>query len=238
MPDKSSKNIKGAVLFDLDNTLFDHEKTQNAAIKILCDNRHIDFQAFYPLFHLYNKEGWRELAAGLINVPSMRILRFRNTLDALHIFHLDPAELSGEYLALYAKIVYLVEGAREVLLELKSHFILGVVTNGASDIQQKKIERSALDHLFDFIVTVDEAGCSKPSPAFFEIAFQKAGVPPENITCVGDNFLEDIVGAARAGAGRTVWFNPRNDPVPEEYHIKPDLIISSLLDLPKYLLSG
>ena len=236
MADKIRKHIKGAVLFDLDNTLFDHEKTQAWAIKTMCENLHIDFQAFYPLFVLYNKEVWREFADRLITVSSMRIGRFRKTLNALHISHLDPEILSEEYLALYRKSVYLIEGTREVLLELKPHFILGIITNGTSDVQKKKIERSSLDHLFDFIVTVDEAGCSKPSPAFFELAFQKAGVPPKDITCVGDNFLEDIVGAAQAGAGRTVWFNPRNDPVPEQYHIRPDHIISRLQDLPRILL--
>jgi len=57
-----------------------------------------------------------------------------------------------------------------------------------------------------------EIGWRKPSPKFFEAVSHSAGIPPENIVFVGDDFENDVEGALRAGM-RHVWLKPDNPPL-------------------------
>jgi HAD superfamily hydrolase (TIGR01549 family) len=224
---------KKAVLFDLDQTLWDHEQTQKSAIESLCARYEIDFQVFYRFYPFFNREAWGALARKTITVDDMRVIRFSNTLKAAGITHVSPTRLSDEYLFLYRQLVHLVEGAKDVLASLNPFFTIGIITNGTLDVQKGKLDRSELKDYVDFMVTVDDAGCSKPSQDFFNQAFKKCGVHPRDITCVGDNYEEDIVGSLMAGAGCAVWFNPQGHPIPREFDIQPDFVISHLLDLLK-----
>ncbi len=230
------QNKRGAVLFDLDYTLWDHATAQATAIRHICERHTLNFDEFYPLYTCFNREGWEAFARRTISLSQMRIGRFEKTIAALELTHLSPSVLSNEYLRIYPEGIYLVDGAEELLRLLKPHFIIGIITNGTRDTQGGKVERSPLNGYPDFIVTVDDAKCSKPSPEFFKFAFRRAGVPLGQITCVGDSYEDDIIGAARAGAGRTVWFNPEGAPIPEDHAIRPDHIIKHLKELPPILL--
>jgi YjjG family noncanonical pyrimidine nucleotidase len=223
---------KGAILFDLDHTLWDHDEAQQTAVKRLCVKNNIDFDIFYPLFDRINQEMWKRFARGEGNIEELRIQRFTRSLEAAHIDFLSPDNLSADYLHLYPSAgVFLMEHTIEILEALKSQYILGIITNGTRKVQDGKIERAEICHYFDFMITVDEAGCSKPDTEFFKMAFRRSGAPPEKITCIGDNFYDDIVGAHRAGAGKTIWMNSRNLPFPEEYGVRPDHIITSLKEI-------
>ena len=236
MDDLTQTEKRGAVLFDLDYTLWDHARAQNRAIRHLCTKHQIDFDAFLPLYERYNWDGWKAFAKGLISFTDMRLDRFIRSLEELEITHLSPSRLSEEYLAHYGNEVFLIDGAMDLLHELRRFYIIGVITNGTRDTQTKKVGRSALEGSLDFMFTVDDAGCSKPSEDFFRKAFEKAGVPSSRITCVGDNFLEDIVGATRAGAGCTIWFNPAGNPIPEQYNVRPDFVITHLSEIAPILI--
>jgi len=223
---------KGAILFDLDHTLWDHDEAQKTAVKRLCVKNNIDFDTFYPVFARINREMWERFARGESNIEDLRVLRFTKSLETLHIDSLSPEILSEDYMVLYPNSgVFLMEDTIEILEALKSQYILGIITNGTREVQDGKIERAEIVHYFDFMITVDDAGCSKPDTDFFKMAFRRSGTPPEKIACVGDNFYDDIVGSHRAGAGKTIWMNSRNLPFPEEYNIKPDHTISSLKEL-------
>ncbi|MBN1902314.1 HAD-IA family hydrolase [Candidatus Sumerlaeota bacterium] len=222
---------KKALLFDLDDTLWDHQKAQKSAIEDICVHHEIDFLTFYRYYHYFNQEAWNDYANKLVSLDEMRIQRFARSLKSSRIDHLSPHMLSEEYLALYRGRICLVEGAIEALGALRPVFTIGVITNGSLDVQKWKLDCSQLKDYVDFMVTVDDAKCSKPSHAFFEMAFEKSGVHPRDITCIGDNFKDDIVGAIMAGAGRAVWFNPQNHSIPGEFDIQPDFMILRLTEL-------
>ncbi|WP_342648258.1 HAD family hydrolase [Mucilaginibacter sp. CSA2-8R] len=73
---------------------------------------------------------------------------------------------------------------------------------------RKVLQQLALAPYFDFQLYSDEAGMSKPNPAFFELmiiqARQLAHVQLQNITHVGDNPRADIEGALYAGINATL----------------------------------
>jgi HAD superfamily hydrolase (TIGR01450 family) len=74
----------------------------------------------------------------------------------------------------------------------------------------------------------------KPHPRLFEAAIARLGCPPRLAAMVGDNQASDIVGGRTVGMF-TVWLEPRPD---SEAATKPDLAVSSLIDLHRLWLDG
>lgn len=226
----------GAALFDLDSTLWDHSRAQHGAIQKVCNDHDINFAAFYPLYHRHNLEVWQALARGEMQIEDVRIARFARTLDVLKLQNLSPAKLNEEYMRNYATGIYLMEGTVKLLQALRPHYILGIVTNGTFDVQWNKVSHSPLKDFMDFMITIDDAGCSKPDREIFQLAFERSGFPAEMTTFIGDSYYDDIIGATLAGAGRTVWFNPDRDPIPEPFDIQPTHEIQHLNQLIPILL--
>lgn len=56
-----------------------------------------------------------------------------------------------------------------------------------------------LQGVVDSLVISSEVGYRKPHPAFFEAACQRLGLSPEQVLCVGDDRVNDVHGAIRAG---------------------------------------
>lgn len=98
------------------------------------------------------------------------------------------------------------EGAERTLAYLKERYLLGVITNGPSDGQRKKLEQSGLMHFFapEHIIVSGDYGIKKPDPRLFLAACEKCGVRPEEAVFVGDIFARDVLGAKRAGM-KPVW---------------------------------
>jgi HAD superfamily hydrolase (TIGR01458 family) len=90
-----------------------------------------------------------------------------------------------------------------------------------------------------FIVGLEEATgrkaviCGKPSPTFFHEAVRMVGTPLERTAMVGDDIVNDVLGAQAAGLVgilvRTGKFMPT---VLEPPSNKPDHVIDSIADLP------
>jgi putative hydrolase of the HAD superfamily len=80
---------------------------------------------------------------------------------------------------------------------LDTHVHQGIV----SDIDTWEGERllelfDVAEHL-DAVTTSEEVGRTKPDPAMFEAALEKAGVEPERALMVGDRYANDMEGASR-----------------------------------------
>jgi HAD superfamily hydrolase (TIGR01458 family) len=90
-----------------------------------------------------------------------------------------------------------------------------------------------------FIVGLEEATgrkaviCGKPSPMFFHEAVRMVGTPLERTAMVGDDIVNDVLGAQAAGLVgilvRTGKFMPADLEPPSN---KPDHVIDSIADLP------
>jgi putative hydrolase of the HAD superfamily len=61
------------------------------------------------------------------------------------------------------------------------------------------LERCGLGELLDGVVTSAEVGASKPDPAIFRAALERAGSKPDQALHVGDTPEEDLAGARAAG---------------------------------------
>jgi putative hydrolase of the HAD superfamily len=100
-----------------------------------------------------------------------------------------------------------LEDAVDVLRELRRRGRrLGLITNGNSNFQRRKLKRYDLEQYFDTILVEEEWGVGKPDPSIFEQALRTLGIAPQDTWMVGDNFEADIVGAHRVGIAG-VWMH-------------------------------
>jgi HAD superfamily hydrolase (TIGR01458 family) len=76
----------------------------------------------------------------------------------------------------------------------------------------------------------------KPSPAFFELALEGAGVPPEQAVMVGDDVETDVGGALAAGlAGFLVQTGKFRPDALAASSVEPTAVLPSIADLPEAL---
>ncbi len=99
-------------------------------------------------------------------------------------------------------------GAADLLRACRARGLrVGLGTDMTAIEQFRKMEALGLLDLVDFVVTSEEAGVEKPTPAFFELVVRKAGCAPGEILFVGDNLRKDVLGSVAAGL-RAVWVQP------------------------------
>ena len=103
--------------------------------------------------------------------------------------------------------------SREVLAGLRERFRLGMITNGAPDLQRLKLAGTGLADWFEPLVVSGDLGIGKPEPEIFAQALERAGVSAEAALMVGDSWPRDVLGATAAGL-RAVWVNARGIATP------------------------
>jgi putative hydrolase of the HAD superfamily len=126
----------------------------------------------------------------------------------------------------------LIPHARETVEHLKERFILGMLTNGAPDLQREKIASTGLAHHFAAIAVSGEIGIGKPQPGVFHWLLERLGVGAAEAVMVGNSLERDIAGARAAGM-RSVFLD-LEDPEPNSEALA-DAVIFDLAELPTVL---
>jgi putative hydrolase of the HAD superfamily len=91
-------------------------------------------------------------------------------------------------------------------LSALSAFRLGIISNGRSEEQRRKLKVLGIEHRFEHVVISEEAGVAKPDPGIFLGACSAMGVAPEAVVFIGDNYEIDYVAAREAGLS-AVWLD-------------------------------
>jgi len=209
-----------AVLFDLDDTLFDHRQCSRMALSEL-HRAHPCFEAWtfdeFARVHAgLLEELHRRVMTGEVNLDVARQERFRRLFQAAGTTADQEvvAQAATTYRDGYRRVRQPVPGAAQLLDLVKRRALLGIVSNNLLEEQQDKLRHCGLDGYIDALVVSEEAGVSKPDPRIFEIALERLGCGADEAVMVGDSWAADIVGAHSAGI-RAVWFNPLGRPVPD-----------------------
>ncbi len=209
-----------AILFDLDDTLFDHRHGTREALAAIHPHlpgaSSLALTEFEERHALVLEELHLRVLAGDLTVDAARLERFRRLATGAG-GEIDQAALervAARYRQKYLEARRAVPGAIDVLAALKSHVRIGVVSNNVVAEQVDKIAVCGLRDHIDVIVISEEVGASKPDPRIFEVALERLGTSAKNTLMVGDSWHADIVGARRAGL-RPVWYNPRGRAVPD-----------------------
>ena len=123
--------------------------------------------------------------------------------------------------------------AVETLARLRHQGIrLAMITNGASDIQRRKLDRFELKRYFDCIVVEGEFGAGKPETAGFIHIMETLDAAPAETWMVGDDLGRDIAPCRELGIF-SIWVDKHGNGLPPDTAVRPDLIIKSIVELPE-----
>ncbi|UCB42586.1 MAG: HAD-IA family hydrolase [Dehalococcoidales bacterium] len=99
---------------------------------------------------------------------------------------------AGRRFALYDDVIPTVRMLKERRLTI------GLLTNIRRGIHEI-CQELELEPYLDFIISPAEAGADKPNPAIFQLALDRGGVEAGETIYVGDQYLQDVVGARNVG---------------------------------------
>ncbi|MGV3244770.1 HAD family hydrolase [Staphylococcus sp. 11261D007BR] len=207
-----------AILFDLDDTLYDQlQAFQYAYYRHFADSD-IGVERLYRHFRMYSDEVFQATQNGQMAIDQMHIYRISQAVKDFDIalpqqkamqFQKDY-EYAQKHIQLSPTMISLLNQLSETDIKL------GVITNGESDRQRAKIQTLELTTWIPdaHILISAEQGATKPDLAIFEKAMNVFSLKKEELGYVGDHFENDIVGASRVG-WQTIWFNRRLQPSPQ-----------------------
>ena len=223
-----------AILFDLDNTLVMEDAATFAALRRASEVAGPAAGALaaaaaetaaalfrdadvFPYCHRFGIWWGEALWGGFTgDAPGLRALRafvpgFRDAVwrTALAAVGLDPeraSELAAAFATARRSDPAVDPAATRTLDTLARRYRLGLVTNGAPDVQREKLEASGLAARFAAVVISAELGVGKPEPGIFNAAVERIGVAASDAVMVGDSGERDVAGARAAGL-RTVWLD-------------------------------
>ncbi len=117
-----------------------------------------------------------------------------------------------------------------VLRRLKQKGIkTAVLSNRTPEMLEAGIRKSGLAGLLDEVLSVEEVGVYKPHPRVYQLAVDRLGVRPQDISFQSSNAWD--AWAASAFGMRVVWCN-RYSQEAERLPGHPDVEVTSLTDLP------
>jgi putative hydrolase of the HAD superfamily len=200
-----------AVVFDLDDTLLDTTGLEAEMLVGLCAAVNEELPGV-ELDHLRQRyrDGrdhlYERVLSGEIDIATYRRLHLIAVCEPWG----EPSEALQET-AVRLRDEQLgrsrfVEHAIELLRHLRAAGVTtGLLTNGPSWMQRRKVELLGLEQHLDAIGISEELGASKPDPAAFTGALELMGSAPDDTVMVGDHLDWDVRGALTAGMRGAVW---------------------------------
>ena len=192
-----------AVVFDLDNTLYDydecdkkaHEALKNYAVKRYNISEE-QFEVDYSIAKGIVKE-----RLGNTGAAHNRMLYMQVFLETIGCKPLDGAlDLYSIYWDTMLKNMKLFDYVISTMDSLKEKGIkIGILTDLTANIQHRKLCKLNLEGYVDALVTSEEAGEEKPAVAPFECIIKKLECAADEVLMIGDSQKKDIEGAKHVG---------------------------------------
>lgn len=226
------KKIK-AVLFDIDDTLFDSttlvKMARINAVKAMIESG-------LPLKNVM--KGYELLMEVVKKYGSNYDQHFDRFLEILG-FERNPRIIAAGVVAYHdTKLAYLKPDPDVIptLITLRDMgYKLGIVSNGRSVKQWEKIIRLGLHHFFHTVVISEDVKSEKPDVKIFQVALKKLKIKPKEAVYVGDHLETDILGANTAGL-ISVRLAKRNSNEPyQNKKMQPKILIKKISELIKIL---
>lgn len=199
-----------AVLFDVDDTLFDRRLAQRRVVPLLVRELPdllggLTYEAVEGAF--LESDRLADLRLGQVTAADFRILRGEIFLGLLGLDVSHAHRLGAAYTAWYPRVDAPVQNARQVVEQLGVRLPLGVVSNGFPDVQYEKLRTLGIAPYFECVCLSEEMGIRKPDPRIFIEAAARLTKRPQDCLYVGDSYRDDVVGANGAGM-QACWFRP------------------------------
>jgi putative hydrolase of the HAD superfamily len=204
------------IFFDLDHTLWDFEKNSALAFEKIFQELNFDInsQQFMDIYNPINVAYWKLYEKNEIDQETLRVSRVKDAFKALNFeISLDQINtISNLFIDYLTSNNHLIEGTIETLDYLKDKYVLHIITNGFSFVQDVKLQKSNLDKYFVTITNSEAAGHKKPHENIFNHALISANASKTESIMIGDSIEADVLGAMNFGI-KAVFFNPANEMV-------------------------
>jgi putative hydrolase of the HAD superfamily len=222
--------LPSVVMFDLDDTLVDHSTALRAGAYALANAAHVDtdpdeFAARWKAIHAEKYPRYLRGELGYEDMCRERIWEAINTslspeaADSLFVTYMNAYQatwrLFGDVLSCFVAL---------------STYRLGVISNGRSAEQRKKLKVLGIEPRFEHVALSEETGVAKPDPKIFLGACAAMRVAPESAVFVGDSRELDYL-AARAVGMSAVWLDRAAQAQAADTAVR----VSSLDELPSLL---
>ena len=191
------------ILFDLDNTLIDRQRIYKEMLMKKIGEYHCDL-CYEQLETIVD-----EIIVWDNNGNQNRVVTFQQYIDKYNV-NVTAEELNEYWNCHSGEVIYVFEDALDTLLYLKAKYKLGIVSNGNTVSQRRKIGKLPFLDLFDYTIVSGEIGIHKPDIGIFNKVCEDMNVLPQECVFVGDNYRCDIEGSYYAGM-KPVWIRKTND---------------------------
>ena len=215
--------------------LFDFKKAEKEAFKNSMLELDIEYDENYHFatYKEINTAIWKELEEGLITQEKLKTERFKRLIDKLDMTF-DENDFANIYMTHLGNGSFLFDGAMELIEDLSSKYILSIVTNGLTSVQERRLKKSTIAKHFKDIVISESIGISKPNPDIFEHAINNLGTfNKDEVLMIGDNLNSDIRGGINYNID-TCWYNPNK--LENKTDLKPTYEICDYTELRRLLL--
>ncbi|KTC65002.1 haloacid dehalogenase (plasmid) [Legionella adelaidensis] len=217
------------ILFDADDTLF-HFNPHSGLREMFLQSEIAFTLDHLETFKKINNRLWDAFQKGEISAQNLKEQRFAHLAAE---FNKTSLELNDLFLKCMYEDCAPIDGAISLLNKLKGRATLGMVTNGFTNYQQERLEKSGLTNHFDIYVISEEIGIAKPNRKIFDHALALMGNPNrDSVLMIGDSLDSDIQGGLNAGI-HTCWFNLAKNSI--NTNIKPHYEVNSHQELENIL---
>lgn len=191
-----------AILFDLDGTLVDHDSAAHRAAHDWAVELGVkpDVQRWIQI-----ETAWfKRFEEGRCTHQQQRVERIREYLNDPSLDDDTCRELFRVFLKHYEANWRPFDDARAALTSARrAGAVVGILTNGAEELQMKKMTRTGLWEPHMIMLAAAELGAAKPQVECYERALAKINehvtAAPEEILLIGDNPINDVEGALAVG---------------------------------------
>ena len=208
---------KTAVLFDVDDTLYDQTVPfMEAYAEFFGPDPDIPAEVIYPVTRKYSDQMFSRAMSGDMSMDEMYIYRVQKAFEEFEIPISDEKAL--DFQRLYARrqdYIRMSPLMEDILAYCYGRAQLGIITNGPADRQWDKVKSLQAERWIphENIFVSADVGAEKPDRKIFDHAKQAMNLDDGEIWFIGDAYPLDIAGAVNAG-WNAVWMNRSRKTVP------------------------
>ncbi|GHD94966.1 HAD family hydrolase [Streptomyces naganishii] len=227
-----------AVLWDVDDTLFDYTSADRAGMRahLLAErllDRYGTAEEALAHWRRITDAQWARFSAGEATFEEQRRDRVRVFLDRPELTDGEADAWFDRYLGHYEAAWALFPDVLPVLDALAVSHRHAVLSNSSVTVQERKLRALGVRDRFEALLCAAELGVSKPEARAFHAACDALELPPHQVAYVGDHPDIDGRGAAEAGL-LSVWIDRDGVHTAPEAGAAPHRI-ASLAELPALL---
>lgn len=197
------------LIFDLDDTLLDDSAAKAYYLPKLYKRHQAlinhDFNTFKTRWFNAIDKYWKLYVEGKVSFQRQRFMRIMDSFENEILNDKELMQITRDFDTFFEESWKLFDGVMDFLTEYQS-FKMGLITNGMSDHQRKKIEKLRIEPFFDSIVISEEVGFQKPDVEIFQLSCNELGCTPDECYFIGDRIDPDVIGAINSGM-KPVWVN-------------------------------